>query len=88
MVQMPYLQPFEDGNKRTSRLAANIPLIRANMSPLSFVGVPVRDYTTGILGVYELNRIELLREVFVHAYEESAAAMRSSAMPWVILIRS
>lgn len=73
MVQMPYLQPFEDGNKRTSRLAANIPLIQANMSPLSFVGVPVRDYTTGILGVYELNRIELLREVFVHAYEESAA---------------
>lgn len=73
MAQMPYLQPFEDGNKRTSRLAANIPLIRANMSPLSFTGVPVHDYTTGILAVYELNRIELLREVFVHAYEESAA---------------
>ncbi len=73
MVQMPYLQPFEDGNKRTSRLAANIPLIRANMSPLSFVGVPVRDYTDGILGVYELNRVELLRQVFAEAYEESAA---------------
>lgn len=73
MVQMPYLQPFEDGNKRTSRLAANIPLIRANMAPLSFVGVPVRDYTDGILGVYELNRIELLRQVFAEAYEESAA---------------
>lgn len=73
MVQMPYLQPFEDGNKRTSRLAANIPLIRANMSPLSFVGVPLRDYTDGILGVYELNRIELLRQVFVEAYEESAS---------------
>lgn len=73
MVQMPYLQPFEDGNKRTSRLAANIPLIRANMSPLSFMGVPVRDYTDGILGVYELNRIELLRQVFAEAYEESAA---------------
>jgi fido (protein-threonine AMPylation protein) len=72
MVHMPYLQPFTDGNKRTSRLAANIPLIQANVAPLSFTGVPVRDYTTGILGVYELNRIELLREVFVHAYEESA----------------
>jgi len=71
MVQMPYLQPFEDGNKRTSRLAANIPLIRANLCPLSFTGMPVRDYTTGILGVYELNRVELLREVFAHAYEES-----------------
>lgn len=73
MAQMPYLQPFEDGNKRTSRLAANIPLIRANMSPLSFTGVPLRDYTSAILAVYELNRVELLREVFVHAYEESCA---------------
>ncbi|WAH61865.1 Fic family protein (plasmid) [Pseudomonas silvicola] len=25
-VNIAYLQPFEDGNKRTSRLAANIPL--------------------------------------------------------------
>lgn len=73
MVQMPYLQPFLDGNKRTSRLAANIPLIRGNMCPLSFTGVPVRDYTTGILAVYELNRIELMREVFAHAYEESCS---------------
>ena len=91
MVQLPYLQPFEDGNKRTSRLAANIPLIRANMSPLSFVDVPVRDYTNGILGVYELNRLELLREVFVHAYERSAyryAAIRDElGEPEPILMR-
>jgi Fic family protein len=25
MVQLPYLQPFDDVNKRVSRLAANIP---------------------------------------------------------------
>ena len=73
MVQIPYLQPFEDVNKRVSRLAANIPLIRRNLCPLSFVDVPERDYIDGLLGVYELNRIELLREVFVWAYERSAA---------------
>lgn len=72
MVQMPYLQPFEDGNKRTSRLAANLPLIQQNMAPFSFIGVPVREYTDGILAVYELNRIELLRDLFVWAYEQSA----------------
>ena len=27
MVHLPYLQPFEDVNKRVSRLAANIPFI-------------------------------------------------------------
>jgi hypothetical protein len=73
MVHLPYLQPFEDVNKRVSRLAANIPLIRQNLSPLSFIDVPQRAYIDGLLGVYELNRVELLRDVFVWAYERSSA---------------
>lgn len=80
MVHLPYLQPFEDGNKRSSRLAANLPLIQHNMAPLSFIDVPLRHYTDGIIAVYELNRVELLRDVFVWAYERSAgryAAIRS-----------
>lgn len=31
MVQLPYLQPFDDVNKRVSRLAANIPMIKRNL---------------------------------------------------------
>lgn len=73
MVQLPYLQPFLDVNKRVSRLAANIPLIRENLCPLSFVDVPEQVYIKGLLGIYELNRIELLREVFVWAYERSSS---------------
>jgi len=72
-VHLPYLQPFEDVNKRVSRLAANIPLIRQNLCPLSFVDVPERTYIDGILAVYELNRVELLRDVFAWAYERSCA---------------
>jgi len=71
MVQLPYLQPFEDVNKRVSRLAANLPLIRKNCCPLSFVDVPEKDYINGLLGVYELNRIELRRAIFIWAYERS-----------------
>jgi len=71
MVQLPYLQPFEDVNKRVSRLGANIPLIRHNLCPLSFVDVPERAYIEGTLGVYELNEVELLRDVFAWAYERS-----------------
>lgn len=71
MVHIPYLQPFEDVNKRVSRLAANIPLIQHNLSPLSFVDVAERAYVEAILGVYELNRVELLRDLFVWAYERS-----------------
>ena len=72
MVHLPYLQPFEDVNKRVSRLAANVPLIRQNLSPISFIDVPARAYVEGLLGVYELNRIDLLRDVFVWAYEHSS----------------
>ena len=71
MVQLPYLQPFIDVNKRTSRLAANIPLITHNLAPLSFIGVPERAYTEGVMAFYEFNRVELIRDVFVWAYERS-----------------
>ena len=72
MVQIPYLQPFVDVNKRTSRLAANISLIKQNLVPLSFIEVPESAYVDGLLGIYEQNRIELLRDVFVWAYERSS----------------
>ena len=71
MVQLPYLQPFEDVNKRVSRIGANIPLFKHNLCPLSFIDVPEHAYIEGTLGVYELNQIELLRDVFIWAYERS-----------------
>jgi hypothetical protein len=73
MVQLPYLQPFDDVNKRVSRLSANIPLIKGNFLPLSFTDVPRGAYTEAFLGVYELNRVDLLRDVFIWAYERSVA---------------
>lgn len=72
MVHLPYLQPFVDVNKRTSRLAANIPLIRRNLVPLSFLDVPEQTYIDGLIGIYELRRVELLRDLYVWAYERSA----------------
>lgn len=73
MVQLPYLQPFDDVNKRVSRLAANIPLIRSNLSPLNFADVPRQTYVEAVLGVYELNQVNLLKDLFLWAYERSAA---------------
>lgn len=73
MVHLSYLQPFEDVNKQVSRLAANIALIKNNLCPLSFVDVTKDTYISAMLGVYELNRIELLRDVFVWAYKRSCA---------------
>jgi len=71
MVQLPYLQPFEDVNKRVSRIGANIPLFKHNLCPLSFIDVPEQAYIEGTMGVYELNQVALLRDVFIWAYERS-----------------
>ncbi len=71
MVHLPYLQPFADINKRTSRLAANLPLFRANLCPLTFLDVPEPAYSRATLGVYEMARTELLRDLYVWAYERS-----------------
>jgi len=71
LVHLPYLQPFIDVNKRTARLLCNLPLLKANLCPLTFIGLPRKAWIEGLLGVYELNRVELLRDVFLHAYRKS-----------------
>ncbi len=76
LAHLPYLQPFDDVNKRVSRLAANIPLIRANRVPVSFVGVPQDLYVKALLAIYELNDHTLLKELFLFAYEGSVEHYR------------
>jgi Fic family protein len=71
-IQLPYLQPFEDVNKRVSRLAANIPFVKKNISPISFIDVPEQTYIQAMLSIYELNKTDLARDMFVWAYERSA----------------
>jgi hypothetical protein len=60
-------------HKCVSRLAANIPLIKRNLTPLSFTDVPRQTYMEAVLGVYELNKVALLKDVFIWACERSAA---------------
>ncbi len=77
LVHIPYLQAFDDINKRTSRIASNVPLLKADLAPMSFVTMDDRDYIDGLLGVYELNNISLLREAYIDAYITSAENYRT-----------
>jgi fido (protein-threonine AMPylation protein) len=70
-VNIAYLQPFEDGNKRTSRLAANIPLMLYNCSPLSFLDVNPHDYAQAMLGVYEFLDVSRAVDLFTWTYRRS-----------------
>jgi len=70
-VNLAYLQPFEDGNKRTSRLAANVPLMLYNCAPLSFLDMSVQDYVDAMLGVYEERNVAMAVDLFSWGYRRS-----------------
>lgn len=73
MAQWPYPQPFDNVNRRVSRPAANIPLIKTNLTPLSLTEAPVAACTDAVFRVYEFNRVDLLKDIAIRAYERSAA---------------
>ncbi|BAL23735.1 Fic family protein [Azoarcus sp. KH32C] len=70
-VNIAYLQPFEDGNKRTSRLCANLPLLLQNCAPLSFMAVEPADYALAVLAIYEQQDVSLAVELFEWTYSRS-----------------
>ena len=70
-VNLAYLQPFTDGNKRTSRLSANMPLMLYNCAPLSFLDVERSDYATAMLGVYEQRNVAAAADLFEFIYRRS-----------------
>jgi len=72
MVFLPYLQPFQDGNKRTSRIVMNIPLVRNELAPFSFSDMGKREYMFGLLAFYERGVPGILAKSFVAAYARSA----------------
>ena len=76
LVHIPYLQAFEDINKRTSRIASNIPLLKADLAPMSFLTMDDAAYIDSLIGIYELNNVSLLRDVYVDAYLASAENYR------------
>lgn len=68
LVFIPYFQIFMDINKRTSRIWANIPLIKSWLVPFSFLQIQDRQYINAILAIYELNDVSLMRDLFVDNY--------------------
>ncbi len=76
LVHIPYLQAFDDINKRTSRIASNIPLLKADLAPLSFLAMDDAAYIDGLIGIYELCNVSLLREVYIDSYLASAENYR------------
>lgn len=68
-VMIAYIQPFEDGNKRTSRLAANAILMAYNICPLSYRSVDEVEYKKAVIVFYEQNNINYFKKLFMEQFE-------------------
>lgn len=73
LVHISYLQAFEDVNKRTARLCANIPLITNNLVPLSFNDIEKDDYISAMIAIYELQDVRPLVDLYVFSYLRTCA---------------
>lgn len=71
LLLISYIQPFEDGNKRSSRLIANACLIANHVCPLSFRSVDESLYKKAILVFYELQNASLFKKIFLEQFNFS-----------------
>jgi len=65
---LSYIQPFEDGNKRTARLLGNAILLSNNYCPLSYRNINEIDYKKALLIFYENQNIKPLKELILAQY--------------------
>jgi len=79
LVHISYLQAFIDVNKRTARLSCNIPLIRMNCIPLSFNNIDKNAYLSAVICVYELKKIEPLRDMYLYSYTNTSKQYKATA---------
>lgn len=72
LLGISYLQPFEDGNKRTARLLGNAILFAHGLAPLSYRSVDEGEYRDATLVFYEINSVIPFKKIFVNQYDFAA----------------
>ena len=72
LLGISYIQPFEDGNKRTARMMANAILLANGRAPLSYRSVDENEYREAMLVFYEINSLVPFRKIFISQYEFAA----------------
>lgn len=70
-ILIAYIQVFEDGNKRTSRMISNAVLLANNSIPLSYRIIDVEEYKKAAILFYELNNVSYFKEIFINQFEDA-----------------
>lgn len=69
LVLISYIQPFEDGNKRTARIISNAILMNENYCPISFRTIDSIEYKKAMLIFYEQNNINPFKRIFIDQFD-------------------
>ncbi len=70
-ILIAYIQVFEDGNKRTSRMISNAILLANNSIPLSYRIVDTEEYIKAMILFYEINNISYFKQIFIDQFEDA-----------------
>lgn len=68
LAMVSYIQPFADGNKRTSRMLANAVLMAEDVCPLSYRSIDEVEYKKAVILFYETNNLWYLKKLFVEQF--------------------
>ncbi len=69
VLMISYIQPFEDGNKRTGRILANAILFANGYCPLSYRSINESDYKKAVIIFYENNSLDYFKKLFVEQFK-------------------
>lgn len=69
VLMISYIQPFEDGNKRTARILGNALLLANNYCPLSYRSISEEEYKKAVLLFYEQNSAYYFKEIFINQFQ-------------------
>lgn len=72
LIGIAYIQAFEDGNKRTSRLTSNAVLLAHDLPPLSFRSMEEEEYRKAVLAFYERHSLFHFKRLFIGQFRFAA----------------
>lgn len=64
-IMVAYIQPFADGNKRTSRMLSNAVLMAFDFPPLSYRSINVNEYRSAMIVFYETNNLYNFKHLYL-----------------------
>lgn len=71
ILAISYLQPFEDGNKRTARVLANGFLYANQSIPLVLGAIEPTRYRRACLAFYEFGNTSLMKEIMIESWSRT-----------------